>query len=38
MGSYKIQFELISKKIRGLSNSHCLSCFLGELKEEIMIR
>ena len=32
---YKTQFEMLSNRVRGLSNSHKLSCFLGGLKEEI---
>jgi len=32
---YKTQFEMLSNWVRGLSDSHRLSCFLGGLKEEI---
>ena len=32
---YKTQFEMLSNRVRGLSDSHRLSCFLGGLKEEI---
>ena len=32
---YKTQFDLLSNWVRGLSDSHRLSCFLGGLKEEI---
>lgn len=35
--SYKIQFELLSNQVRGLSNTHKLSCFLEGLKDEIKI-
>ena len=32
---YKTQFEMLSNRVRGLYDSHRLSCFLGGLKEEI---
>jgi len=32
---YKTQFEMLSNRVRGLSDSHRLSCFLGGLKKEI---
>lgn len=32
---YKTQFELLSNRVRKLTDSHKLSCFLGGLKEEI---
>ena len=32
---YKTQCELLSNRVKGLSESHKLSCFLGGLKEEI---
>ena len=35
---YKTQFELLSNQVRGLLDSHKLSCFLEGLKEEIMMR
>ena len=32
---YKTRFESLSNRVRGLSDSHKLSCFLGGLKEEV---
>ena len=32
---YKTRFESLSNRVRVLYDSHKLSCFLGELKEEI---
>ena len=32
---YTTQFEKLSNRVRGLSDSYMLSCFLGRLKEEI---
>jgi hypothetical protein len=34
---YKTQFEMLSNRVKGLSDSHRLNCFLGGLKEEIKI-
>jgi hypothetical protein len=34
---YKTQFEILSNRVRGLSDSHRLNCFLGGLKDEIKI-
>jgi hypothetical protein len=34
---YKTQFKILSNRVRGLSDSHWLSCFLGGLKEKIKI-
>lgn len=34
---YKTQFEMLLNRVRGLSDSHRLSCFLDGLKEEIRI-
>ena len=34
---YKGQFEALSNKIRGLSDSHKLSCFLSGLKDEVRL-
>jgi hypothetical protein len=32
---YKTQFKMLSNRVRGLFDSHRLSCFLGGLKDEI---
>ena len=37
MISYKGNFEILSNRIRGLSESHNLSCFLSGLKNEIRL-
>ena len=34
---YKGQFEALSNRIRGLSDSHKLSCFLSGLKDEVRL-
>ncbi|XP_075665827.1 uncharacterized protein LOC142635577 [Castanea sativa] len=34
---YKAQFEVLSNRIKGLSPTHKLSCFLGGLKDEIRL-
>ena len=34
---YKSQFNALSNKIKGLSESHKLSCFLNGLKEEVIL-
>ena len=34
---YKGQFETLSNRIRGLSDSHKLSCFLSGLKDEVRL-
>ena len=34
---YKAQFEVLSNRIKGLSSSHKLSCFLSGLKDEIRL-
>ena len=34
---YKAQFEVLSNRIKGLSSSHKLSCFLNSLKDEIKL-
>ena len=34
---YKGQFEVLSNKMRGLSNNHKLSCFLSGLKDEVRL-
>ena len=34
---YKAQFEVLSNKIKGLSSSHKLSCFLSGLKDKIRL-
>ena len=34
---YKAQFEVFSNRIKGLSSSHKLSCFLSGLKDEIRL-
>jgi len=35
--SYKGNFEILSNKVIGLSESHKLSCFLSGLKDEIRL-
>ena len=35
--SYKGNFEILSNRIKGLSKSHKLSCFLSGLKDEIRL-
>ena len=35
--AYKGNFEILSNKITGLSESHKLSCFLSGLKDEIRL-
>ena len=35
--TYKIQFEALSNRIKGLSESHKLSCFLSGLKDEVRL-
>ncbi|XP_075674861.1 uncharacterized protein LOC142644061 [Castanea sativa] len=37
MAMYKAQFEVLSNRIKGLSASHKLSCFLSRLKDEIRL-
>ena len=34
---YKAQFEVLSNRIKGLSSSNKLSCFLSGLKDEIRL-
>ena len=34
---YKAQFKVLSNRIKGLSSSHKLSCFLSGLKDEIRL-
>ena len=34
---YKRQFEALSNRIKGLSDSHKLSCFLSSLKDEVRL-
>jgi hypothetical protein len=34
---YKTQFEMLLNRVRGLSDSHRLNCFLGGLKEEMRV-
>ena len=34
---YKTQFEVLSNRIKGLSPTHKLSCFLSGLKDEIRL-
>ena len=34
---YKAQFEVLSNKIKGLSTTHKLSCFLSGLRDEIRL-
>jgi hypothetical protein len=35
MNLYKTQFEVLSNRLRGLSEKHKLSCFMSGLKDEI---
>ena len=37
MALYKVEFEVVSNRIKGLSPLHKLSCFLSGLKDEIRI-
>ena len=37
MVSYKGNFEILSNRIKGLFESHKLSCFLSGLKDEIRL-
>lgn len=37
MVAYKGNFEILYNRIKGLSKSHKLSCFLSELKDEIRL-
>lgn len=37
MAVYKAELEVLSSRIKGLSSSHKLSCFLSGLKDEIRL-